>query len=67
MSKTIRFFPQLISACALLAMTPFSSMALDYDFEARPSGIPGYASVVKVVQDEEEKAGIEVPECPHDL
>ena len=27
----------------------------EYDFEAKPSGIPGYASVVKVVQDDEEK------------
>ena len=28
----------------------------EYDFETKPSGIPGYASVVKVVQDDEEKS-----------
>ena len=61
MSKKIRFFPQILSACALLAMTPFSLMALDYDFEARPSGIPGYASVVTVVQDNEEKPALQFP------
>ena len=33
-------------------------MALEYDFEAQPSGIPGYASVVKVVRDDEEKPAL---------
>ena len=55
MSKKSRYLPLSLSACALLIMVPFSSIALEYDFEANPSGIPGYASVVKVIQDDEKK------------
>ena len=58
MSKKSRSLSLSLSACALLIMAPFSSMALEYDFEARPSGIPGYATVVKVVQDDEEKPAL---------
>ena len=56
MSKKSRSLSLSLSACALLIMAPFATMALEYDFEAQPSGIPGYATVVKVVQDDEEKS-----------
>lgn len=61
MSKKIRYLSQSLSACALLAMVPFSPMALEYDFEAQPTGIPGYATVVKAVKDEEEKLALQFP------